>query len=657
MEDDELGSSPPRTPPPRSPSIPQTPSSASPVNRTPSRINIPTSSPSTRKRRKSAVQHETIRTITQEFRTPSSSTPMKSARRRTIALNPSELVRVLSDSGRSSEAFDRRRTSFLRTPSKGKAVASQHTQESPSELLQTLAKMIAPGATPKQSPRQSPRQSLSRQDILPSHIRAPRTPRQSLTNRKLSGFLPGTPRRSSFRNTAFAGQSSRARGVRGDADTTPARVNKLAEIHTPSDILRLLTRMPDFQGQSSIPRDVQHDLGFEDIPGESLANIPSSPHGRESILPDMSLDEIYEQFQLLDEDDQAFIRDSLEFGFRHNRSRRGVLSSDDPEQQRRMTYNSDTTFGTSMWEDEDDDMGEPQIPAQSDVLSSSKRQSGLREEHVYEEDEIDLTVKQTQTQKTSVMNQDHDTNFAAETQSPELSMEREDIELEESPAPELEPGDEEDQHIEKQENQDMTDHGPTEQKQTRLSQMGFTPMEALQNRLSDAQISQSSRRRLEPQSPIQPPARPPVQVTLAQLAARNNAFESDVLRREIKAPAQKISEAGVVIPSLPKVLIRDLFQSFSKSKVSREALDSVIEASHQFFAQATEDLSVYANHAGRTMIQENDVQCLMRRQRILSEKVTLEALAHKLLPRELWDEICVSALANNELHPGRPPAL
>jgi hypothetical protein len=51
--------------------------------------------------------------------------------------------------------------------------------------------------------------------------------------------------------------------------------------------------------------------------------------------------------------------------------------------------------------------------------------------------------------------------------------------------------------------------------------------------------SQSSRRKLEPQSPIKPPARPPVQVTLAQLAARNTASESDVLRREIKAPAQK----------------------------------------------------------------------------------------------------------------------
>lgn len=44
-------------------------------------------------------------------------------------------------------------------------------------------------------------------------------------------------------------------------------------------------------------------------------------------------------------------------------------------------------------------------------------------------------------------------------------MEREDIQPEESPAPELGPGDEEDQYIEEQENQNMADAAETEQKQ------------------------------------------------------------------------------------------------------------------------------------------------------------------------------------------------
>lgn len=40
----------------------------------------------------------------------------------------------------------------------------------------------------------------------------------------------------------------------------------------------------------------------------------------------------------------------------------------------------------------------------------------------------------------------------------------------------------------------------------------------------------------------------------------------------------RVSEAGVVVPNLPKALIRDLFSSFAKTKVSREAMETVIEA-------------------------------------------------------------------------------
>ena len=102
-------------------------------------------------------------------------------------------------------------------------------------MLQALAKMIAPGANPPQTLSQHDQFTVS------TSSRMPQTSRQSLTNRRLSGFLPGTPRRSSFRNTAFMGQSSRSRNVRKDTET-PARINRLADIHTPTDLLRLLTR-------------------------------------------------------------------------------------------------------------------------------------------------------------------------------------------------------------------------------------------------------------------------------------------------------------------------------------------------------------------------------------------------------------------------------
>ncbi|KAH8553060.1 centromere kinetochore component CENP-T-domain-containing protein [Umbelopsis sp. PMI_123] len=645
MDIQDPNSSPPRTPPPRSPEIPQTPSSAGRVNQTPSRFNFPDSSPSFRKRRRSNTQQNAPASITRESRaTPSISTPMRTLRRRTIALNASDVTRILADTGRSSEAFNHRRTSFLHTPGRERNAASQQVQESPSDLLQALAKMIAPGANLPES--------LSRHDHRSSNTptKPPRTPRRSLNNRKLSGLLPGTPRRSSFRNTAFTGHSYRARNVRKDVET-PARVNRLADIRTPSDLLRLLTRMPDFQKDPS-PTQVpnQRDRSLADlIEQEGDIHFPPTPqgeHGRESILPDMSLEEMHMRFQLLDEDEKTFVRDSLEFGFRHHRNRRGLLSSDDDdiERQRRMTYNSDATFGDSMWEDDEEekiddnvsmnDEGAPSVPHLVDHHHKLSREST---------DEIDLT---TQVQELAAKKEQQEAlpNIPKQP-SPPPAVEQEDDMAVDFDA-QIGEGDEYEVDEDIHDNAESTH---METKQTRLSQLGFAPIDTLESRLSSTQIS---RPKLQPQSPIKEPERPLVQVTLAQLAARSGD-DVDQLRRDTKAPVQKVSEAGIVVPNLPKALVKDLFSSFARSKVSREALETVMEASHQFFAQASEDLSVYAGHAGRTMIQEDDVQCLMRRQRLLNDKVSMESLAHKLLPRELWDEICVSALANNELHPHR----
>ncbi|CAO3659803.1 unnamed protein product [Umbelopsis vinacea] len=492
-------------------------------------------------------------------------------------------------------------------------------------MLQALAKMIAPGSNPQ-------RERLPRQDQLAARPSA-RTPRQSLNNRKLSGFLPGTPRRSSFRNTAFMGQTSRARSLRKDVET-PARVNRLADIHTPSDLLRLLTRMPDFQkilSPTQTSDQPEQDLNVLPMQG-SQAQTPEAPSGRESILPNMSLLELHEQFQLLDDDEKSFVRDSLEFGFRHHRNRRDLTSSDGMERQRRMTYNSDATFGDSMWEDEEEeqDMMDEEMneegsaipPVAHDVAHASDLG---RDPRYYEEaqDEIDLTAKPEK--KLSSIEEIRDTLQNVAASSPHALEQEEDMPLD------FGPNHDQEEHYEV--DQELLDHHPTQEH-------------------LESKHSSGPRPKLQPRSPMKPPERPPVQVTLAQLAARNGS-DTDPFRRDVKAPAQKVSEAGVVVPNLPKALIKDLFSSFAKTKVSREALEAVMEASHQFFAQVSEDLSVYASHAGRIMIQESDVQCLMRRQRVLNDKVSMESLAHKHLPRELWDEICVSALANNELHPNR----
>lgn len=51
----------------------------------------------------------------------------------------------------------------------------------------------------------------------------------------------------------------------------------------------------------------------------------------------------------------------------------------------------------------------------------------------------------------------------------------------------------------------------------------------------------------------------------------------------------------------------------AKTKINKEALAAIEQASEWFFEQASEDLATYAKHAGRKTIDESDVMTLMRR--------------------------------------------
>ncbi|KAF9289992.1 hypothetical protein BGZ68_008193 [Mortierella alpina] len=74
-------------------------------------------------------------------------------------------------------------------------------------------------------------------------------------------------------------------------------------------------------------------------------------------------------------------------------------------------------------------------------------------------------------------------------------------------------------------------------------------------------------------------------------------------------------------------------------RVSQEAMAVIMEGSHQFLEQASNDLAAYAEHAGRRTIDESDVELLMDRLRLTNDKVSLESLLHRYLPRELRDKV------------------
>ncbi|KAF9358722.1 hypothetical protein BGX26_001061 [Mortierella sp. AD094] len=115
----------------------------------------------------------------------------------------------------------------------------------------------------------------------------------------------------------------------------------------------------------------------------------------------------------------------------------------------------------------------------------------------------------------------------------------------------------------------------------------------------------------------------------------------NVLPTSLPAPKKtvRLSAAGIPIPSMPTTLQKQLVNTFSRSRVSQEAMAIILEGSHQFFEQAANDLAAYAEHAGRKTIDESDVECLMKRLRITNEKVSIESLLQRYLPRELRDKV------------------
>jgi histone H3/H4 len=132
---------------------------------------------------------------------------------------------------------------------------------------------------------------------------------------------------------------------------------------------------------------------------------------------------------------------------------------------------------------------------------------------------------------------------------------------------------------------------------------------------------------------------------------------------------KKLSRHGIPIPMLPTGVVKRLATRFArvgagtKSKINKETLTAIEQASEWFFEQASEDLATYAKHAGRKTIDESDVMALMRRyypflffpfyifdllnscmcrQRHVNNTNTVFSLAQKHLPKELLQDIRLS---------------
>ncbi|KFU85309.1 Centromere protein T, partial [Chaetura pelagica] len=111
---------------------------------------------------------------------------------------------------------------------------------------------------------------------------------------------------------------------------------------------------------------------------------------------------------------------------------------------------------------------------------------------------------------------------------------------------------------------------------------------------------------------------------------------------------RKRNESGVA-----SSLIKKIFSHYVKMPVTREAFKIVEKCSERYFKQLSDDLEVYAKHAGRKTVDMADMEVLMRRQKLVTEKMPLHVLIERFLPLEYRKLLIPVAVSGNKLIPGK----
>ncbi|KAF2984171.1 hypothetical protein EK904_013304 [Melospiza melodia maxima] len=104
-------------------------------------------------------------------------------------------------------------------------------------------------------------------------------------------------------------------------------------------------------------------------------------------------------------------------------------------------------------------------------------------------------------------------------------------------------------------------------------------------------------------------------------------------------------------PQLPRSLIKEIFRHFAKMPVTRDAFQIVEKCSDRYFKQLSDDLEAYSHHAGRKTVEAADLEVLMRRQGLVTDKMPLTVLIERHLPLEYRRLLIPVAMSGNRVMP------
>ncbi|NXJ83873.1 CENPT protein, partial [Trogon melanurus] len=123
-------------------------------------------------------------------------------------------------------------------------------------------------------------------------------------------------------------------------------------------------------------------------------------------------------------------------------------------------------------------------------------------------------------------------------------------------------------------------------------------------------------------------------------------LQAKLVPKTSRASRRKTSE-----PEIAASLIKKIFSHYAKMPVTRDAFRIIGKCSERYFKQLSSDLEAYTNHARRKTVEMADLEILMRRQGLVTDKMPLHVLIERYLPLEYRKLLIPVAVSGNKVIP------
>ncbi|XP_056356539.1 centromere protein T isoform X2 [Oenanthe melanoleuca] len=121
------------------------------------------------------------------------------------------------------------------------------------------------------------------------------------------------------------------------------------------------------------------------------------------------------------------------------------------------------------------------------------------------------------------------------------------------------------------------------------------------------------------------------------------------LQPKVVSKRLRTSEKKPRDPQIPRSLIKEAFRHFAKMPVTRDAYRIVEKCSERYFKQLSDDLEAYTHHAGRRTVEAADLEVLMRRQGLVTDKTSLNVLIERHFPLQYRKLLIPVAVSGNKV--------